>query len=242
MVLQSTTVPKAAPPEPPGPKFSVISNHNPNFELLAYCLDKCFEGKCVCAPGGGPPLEAVSGAEDEAAADGAVTTAEADLLVVDCMGLAEEGIERLLADHIPKGPPEPPPIVLFNVGRANDLFKTVRRWRIRGIFFEDDSQEKFARGMRCVMDGGLWLSRRMLSTCIMMDRRSRGECDQEMEMLSGREKQILQLLGAGRSNQEIADRLEISVHTVKTHVYHIYKKIKVNNRVQATQSLAGLSN
>lgn len=48
-----------------------------------------------------------------------------------------------------------------------------------------------------------------------------------------REQDVLQLLGNGCSNGEIAAQLHISESTVKTHLSNIYAKLSVNNRVQA---------
>jgi DNA-binding CsgD family transcriptional regulator len=50
--------------------------------------------------------------------------------------------------------------------------------------------------------------------------------------LSLREEEVLRLLAAGCSNQEIAKQLYISPNTVKTHVKNIYAKMGVNNRLQ----------
>ena len=52
-------------------------------------------------------------------------------------------------------------------------------------------------------------------------------------LLTPREKQILTMIAVGASNDEIADNLCISPHTVKTHLYNIYNKIRVPNRIQA---------
>jgi DNA-binding NarL/FixJ family response regulator len=52
-------------------------------------------------------------------------------------------------------------------------------------------------------------------------------------LLSERERTILQLLADGRSIQEIATLLVISVHTARTHIKHIYAKLDAHNRVQA---------
>jgi len=51
--------------------------------------------------------------------------------------------------------------------------------------------------------------------------------------LSRRETEILQLVITGISNKDIAEKLFISIHTVKTHLYNIYKTLKIRNRVEA---------
>jgi LuxR family maltose regulon positive regulatory protein len=53
------------------------------------------------------------------------------------------------------------------------------------------------------------------------------------DLLSERERAVLQLLAAGRSVQEIATSLVISAHTARTHVKNIYTKLDAHNRVQA---------
>jgi LuxR family transcriptional regulator, maltose regulon positive regulatory protein len=51
--------------------------------------------------------------------------------------------------------------------------------------------------------------------------------------LSGRELEVLALLGAGTPNQAIAEELVISLHTVKRHVTHIFDKLGAANRTEA---------
>ena len=53
--------------------------------------------------------------------------------------------------------------------------------------------------------------------------------------ISGRELEVLELLAQGSSNNEIADRLCVSPHTVKTHLGHLYDKLDVARRTQAVQ-------
>ena len=53
------------------------------------------------------------------------------------------------------------------------------------------------------------------------------------EPLSPREREVLQLLGQGLSNAEIAHKLAISTATVKVHTRNIYGKLAVSNRAQA---------
>jgi LuxR family maltose regulon positive regulatory protein len=54
-----------------------------------------------------------------------------------------------------------------------------------------------------------------------------------VEPLSARELEILDLMAAGLSNQEIADRLIITLGTVKSHANHIFAKLGVQGRVKA---------
>ena len=51
--------------------------------------------------------------------------------------------------------------------------------------------------------------------------------------LTDREREILACAAIGQSNKEIADRLCVSIDTVKTHLHHIYRKLSVNGRVEA---------
>jgi DNA-binding CsgD family transcriptional regulator len=57
--------------------------------------------------------------------------------------------------------------------------------------------------------------------------------------ISSREQEIIELLVEGKTNREIAERLFISMNTVKTHVKNIYSKLEVTNRVQLFALLRG---
>ena len=54
-----------------------------------------------------------------------------------------------------------------------------------------------------------------------------------VEPLSERELEILQLIAEGLTNRQIADRLYLSINTVKAHARNIYSKLGVNNRTQS---------
>ena len=68
---------------------------------------------------------------------------------------------------------------------------------------------------------------------------TRGQEIDEKELgrlgLSGREQEVLQLMAEGLSNQEIADRLFVSLNTVKTHCSRIFEKLDVRRRTQAIE-------
>src|SRR5690606_20591139 len=56
--------------------------------------------------------------------------------------------------------------------------------------------------------------------------------DDDLSLLTRREKEILQLVAKGNSNKEIAIDLQISEHTVKNHMKNIMQKLHLENRVQ----------
>jgi DNA-binding NarL/FixJ family response regulator len=63
--------------------------------------------------------------------------------------------------------------------------------------------------------------------------------DESIKILSNREKEILEHLSKGMLYKEIANSLFISPETVRKHVYHIYEKLHVNNRVEAVNKYFG---
>ncbi|MGV3488921.1 MAG: response regulator [Tuberibacillus sp.] len=67
----------------------------------------------------------------------------------------------------------------------------------------------------------------------VLSRMRRGEAHEPHETLTERELEILQLIGEGLSNQDIADQLYIAVKTVKAHVTNILAKLEVDDRTQA---------
>jgi LuxR family maltose regulon positive regulatory protein len=65
--------------------------------------------------------------------------------------------------------------------------------------------------------------------------------DKLIEAITRREQEVLDLIAAGLSNQEIADELVISVATVKRHTVNIYGKLGVNRRTQAVATARALA-
>jgi DNA-binding CsgD family transcriptional regulator len=66
-----------------------------------------------------------------------------------------------------------------------------------------------------------------------------GAQGKSISILSNRENEILGLLSKGLLYKEIASYLFISQETVRKHVYHIYEKLHVNNRVEAINKFFG---
>ena len=59
--------------------------------------------------------------------------------------------------------------------------------------------------------------------------------DQPAPLLTGREREVLDLIAAGSTNPEIAQRLFLSPHTVKEHTSALYRKLGARNRAEAVQ-------
>jgi two-component system response regulator DesR len=59
------------------------------------------------------------------------------------------------------------------------------------------------------------------------------ESEQPPNLLTEREREVLEMIAGGSTNREIADRLFLSPHTVKDHTSALYRKMKARNRAEA---------
>jgi DNA-binding CsgD family transcriptional regulator len=82
---------------------------------------------------------------------------------------------------------------------------------------------------------GIWVGRRLFRTEPRAGDFTANEQAQASLGITERERQVLELLADGRSNKEIAARLGLSPNTVKTHVAHLFEKLRVARRTQAIQ-------
>jgi DNA-binding NarL/FixJ family response regulator len=130
-------------------------------------------------------------------------------------------------------------IVLFNVPTDLEFEKKFALEGIYGFFYEHDPLDVFLKGVKTVIDGKLWLSRDMMTKCIFEDTGKDQSAKSISEKLTQRQIEILALIAVGATNDDISDKLCISPHTVKNHLYSIFKKINVPNRVQAALWAAG---
>ena len=106
---------------------------------------------------------------------------------------------------------------------------------IKGIFYNSDPLPLISKGICAILKGDIWFSRKTLKKLIMEKRApSYSSVHSAESRLTHREKQVLARIASGYTGKAIAEDLEISVHTVKTHIYNIYKKINATNKLQAT--------
>jgi DNA-binding NarL/FixJ family response regulator len=124
-------------------------------------------------------------------------------------------------------------VALFNAPREQDFIREAMARQARGIFFLGDPLRLFAKGTQAMLNGELWYSREVLSDFVLAPKNSSTPPEEIAASLTPREREILAGIAAGAGNKEIADKLCISLHTVKSHTYNIFKKINVPNRLQA---------
>lgn len=60
---------------------------------------------------------------------------------------------------------------------------------------------------------------------------------QHIQMLTEREKEVMQLLAGGLTYEKIAVQMEVSHETVKMHLKNIYRKLEVQNKIEALQKV-----
>ncbi|NIM12388.1 MAG: hypothetical protein GTO45_09760 [Candidatus Aminicenantes bacterium] len=77
-----------------------------------------------------------------------------------------------------------------------------------------------------------FLKKYYLDHPVQMDKEPNWESIFSEYKISNREGEIMRLLFAGKSNKDIEEELFISIKTVKNHIFHIYQKLKVKNRIQ----------
>ena len=125
-------------------------------------------------------------------------------------------------------------VALFNVRAGAGVEEAGLIDGVRGFFYEHDSMPQFLKGIRTILSGQLWVSREIVTRCLVRNNPRGGRASHiRRRILSRRERQILEEVARGASNKEVAEKLCISVHTVKTHLYNSYQKVKAKNRLEA---------
>ena len=124
-------------------------------------------------------------------------------------------------------------IAFINLNREMGIESDGLRRGVMGFFYRHDSLELFLKGIQALFSGEVWLSRDILVDLAIQGSQKNISNGQQKAGLTHREMEILALVSIGARNEKIAEELFISPHTVKTHLYNVFKKISVNNRFQA---------
>lgn len=135
-------------------------------------------------------------------------------------------------------PSQPPAVVVLTASQDEDLLLDAARQGARGIVLKamaprtlEDCVRAVHRGETRLQINGVDLSERL------QDRR---KVEAELEaLLTPRELQILRLVALRLDNQQIAEKLSISVGTVKIHLHHVYDKLDLQGRQDLREFLRG---
>ena len=112
---------------------------------------------------------------------------------------------------------------------------------IRGYIKITDVPAIIAKAILSVHEGGIWAERRILEKAIanpMLLPETLQTHIPGLPPLTNREMEMLTLVLQGATNREIADKSKISERTVKTHLYRVYRKLKVKSRTKAIALLS----
>jgi DNA-binding NarL/FixJ family response regulator len=101
-----------------------------------------------------------------------------------------------------------------------------------GYLLKRSTPEQVLAAIRDVQQGGVPMSSE-IARKVIGHFQTQGTTTAEVEKLSAREREVLDLVVCGFSNKEIADRLSISTEAIRWHLKHIYQKLHVHSRTEA---------
>jgi len=107
-----------------------------------------------------------------------------------------------------------------------------------GYLLKSTPIAKLAATLRAVLDGEAALSRKMMGRILEEFSRqgtNNGKTRSNLDCLTNREIEVLQYIGTGATNREIAENLFITEYTVKNHVHNILDKLELKNRREAAR-------
>lgn len=186
-----------------------------------------------------PDIEVVATAHTGADAVGAVALHLPDVVLLDVRMPGGDGISALadMAQRDLLGAERTRAIVLTTFD-LDEYVEAALRAGASGFLVKTVSFEQLLASVRAVAGGDSTLApaatRRLISR--YLDIRpgvSSPKAERQIERLTPRERDVLRLVGRGRSNTEVAEQLVLSHHTIKTHLGAILAKTGCRNRAEA---------
>ncbi|BCJ46445.1 DNA-binding response regulator [Actinoplanes ianthinogenes] len=178
-------------------------------------------------------LEVVGEAGDGEQALRLAAQTRPDVVLMDVRMPGTDGLTATA--RLTAGPDAPRVIMLTTYDLDESLYAALRAGA-SGFLLKDVRPGDLVEAIRVVARGEALLAptatRRLLDRFVAADLNPPG-ADARLDRLTGREREVLELLARGESNAEIAARMTVTEATVKTHVSAILRKLDVRDRVQA---------
>ena len=118
----------------------------------------------------------------------------------------------------------------------DEVLAGVLRAGAAGFVLKDVPAEDLHRAVRVVVGGGAWLDPAVTGRVLAIYRSvppPRVGRDLALDALTSREREVLALIGQGKTNTEIGAGLFVSDGTVKTHINHLFTKLQLRDRAAA---------
>jgi DNA-binding NarL/FixJ family response regulator len=173
-----------------------------------------------------PGIEVVGEADDGQEAIKLMETLSPDIAILDVMMPNLNGIEAAKLAH----KRELNTRIIFLTMHANAAY-AVRALKSGGIGYvlKDSDFNEILQAIESAMEGRHYLSPLISDEVLEMLLKTDPEKEDTLESLSPREREILQLIAEGNTNQTIAEKLSLSVRTVESHRSNIMKKLRFNS-------------
>jgi len=139
-----------------------------------------------------------------------------------------------LAASLKKDTPEAKIIVMDLMPVQEEIVEFVNLG-VSGFVLKDATFDEFVGTIRSVANGQKVLPPRMTESLFSQIAKESGARDArvlEDVRMTRREREVIELIGEGLSNKEIANRLNIATHTVKSHVRNVMEKLALHTRLQ----------
>ena len=174
-----------------------------------------------------PDLIVVGEAGDGRQAVSLATSLKPDVAVLDIGMPNLNGIEA--AKQIREGESGAAVVILSMYSDETYILRALKAGA-RGYLLKDSAEADLVRAIRSVAEGKSFfsptVSRVLLEDYMRKLQRTGGESS--YDLLTPREREVLQLVAEGKSNKEVADMLNVSVYTVETHRGNLMEKLKLN--------------
>ena len=188
-----------------------------------------------------PELDLVRAAGTVAEGRAALSEEQPDVLLTD-LGLPDgTGIELIRASR--EVAPKAVAMAVTALGDEKTVITAIEAGAA-GYLLKDGTPDEIGGAVMELVAGGSPISpsiaRHVLRRMHRADEATDDDEPTDAPTLTGREHEVLTLIAKGFSFPEIAELLEISAHTVTTHVRHIYEKLEVNSRGSAVYEAVNL--